>query len=83
VSPDRIEADYVIETAVDPYAAAEGHGGGAIQWHFRTRAGRDAGAQGRAAAARVERLEVIGSCDEASLPGARTASGLEDLTRPL
>lgn len=72
--PDRIEADYLIETAFPPETAAEIIAGEQSSGTFRPVPGETPELKARAAA-RVERLEVIGAPDLPSLPGAGTPDG--------
>lgn len=67
--PMRIEADYLIETAADPAAAAEAMAGEQSSGTFVAVPGETPELKARAAA-RVEALEVIGTVDAPSLPGA-------------
>ncbi|MHA1564690.1 MAG: ribulose-bisphosphate carboxylase large subunit family protein [Alphaproteobacteria bacterium] len=72
----RIEADYLIETAFDPRAAADMMAGEQSSGTFVKVPGQTAELEARSAA-RVERLEVIEITDEPSLPGARANGGAE------
>ena len=65
----RIEADYLVETSVDPRAAAQSMAGEQSSGTFVPVPGETPELKARAAA-RVEALEVIGSVDTPSLPGA-------------
>jgi len=65
----RIEADYLIETSVDPRAAAESMAGEQSSGTFVPVPGETPELKARAAA-RVEALEVIGTVATPSLPGA-------------
>ena len=67
--PIRIEADYLFETAQDPERAAETMAGEQSSGTFLSVPGETAELKERSAA-RVERLEVLGDVDVASLPGA-------------
>lgn len=66
---ERIEADYLIETAHDPRAAAEAMAGEQSSGTFVAVPGETPALKERSAA-RVERLEVIGEAAAPSLPGA-------------
>jgi ribulose-bisphosphate carboxylase large chain len=79
MSTERIEADYLIETAVDPRAAAEVMAGEQSSGTFVPVPGETPELKARAAA-RVERLEILSRCDEPSLPGAKRAEG-SDISR--
>ena len=70
----RIEADYLIETGVDPEGAAEAMAGEQSSGTFVKLPGETEELKARAAA-QVERLEVIGEVDAPALPGARRADG--------
>ena len=72
----RIEADYLIETAFDPLAAAKMMAGEQSSGTFVKVPGQTAELEARSAA-RVERLEIVETVDEPSLPGARTNGGAE------
>ena len=65
----RIEADYLIETSVDPRRAAEAMAGEQSSGTFVPVPGETPELKARAAA-RVETLEVIGTVDTPSVPGA-------------
>ena len=67
--PVRIEADYLLETAFDPRAAAEAMAGEQSSGTFVPVPGETPELKARAAA-RVEALEVVGEVGEPSLPGA-------------
>lgn len=67
--PMRIEADYFIETAYPLQHAAETMAGEQSSGTFRPVPGETPELKARAAA-RVERLEPLGTCDAPSLPGA-------------
>lgn len=67
--PLRIEADYLIETAEDPRRAAEVMAGEQSSGTFVPVPGETPELKARAAA-RIEALEVVGSADAPSLPGA-------------
>jgi ribulose-bisphosphate carboxylase large chain len=66
---DRIEADYVIETAIDPHKAAETMAGEQSSGTFLRIPGETEELKARSAA-RVEHLEVFQTADTPSLPGA-------------
>ncbi|MGO4723780.1 MULTISPECIES: ribulose-bisphosphate carboxylase large subunit family protein [unclassified Inquilinus] len=66
---ERIEADYLIETAYDPRAAAEVMAGEQSSGTFVKVPGETAALKKRSAA-RLEKLEVVGEAAAASLPGA-------------
>lgn len=66
---ERIEADYLIETAYDPRAAAEAMAGEQSSGTFVAVPGETPALKERSAA-RVERLEVVGEAPTPSLPGA-------------
>lgn len=70
MTPDRIEADYLVETAYDPQVAAEAMAGEQSSGTFVAIPGETPELKARAAA-RVERLKVLGEVDAPSLPGAR------------
>ncbi|MCR8722777.1 ribulose-bisphosphate carboxylase large subunit family protein [Frigidibacter sp. ROC022] len=67
--PDRIEADYLFETAQDPERAAEIMAGEQSSGTFLSVPGETAELKERSAA-RVERLEVLEEVQEATLSGA-------------
>ena len=69
MSSERIEAEYLIETAGSPYAAADVMAGEQSSGTFVPVPGETPELKARAAA-RVERLEILDWCDEPSLPGA-------------
>lgn len=69
MSGDRIEADYLIETAYPPEAAAESMAGEQSSGTFVSVPGETPELKARAAA-RVERLEIVGEVAAPSLPGA-------------
>ncbi len=75
---DRIEADYRIETAVDPSTAAEAMAGEQSSGTFVPVPGETPELKARSAA-RVERLAVTGVVSEPSLPGALSTGG--EITR--
>ncbi|QEX24449.1 ribulose bisphosphate carboxylaseoxygenase large subunit [Hypericibacter adhaerens] len=66
---DRIEADYLIETSFPPEAAAESMAGEQSSGTFLAIPGETPELKARAAA-RVERLEVLGDAAAPSLPGS-------------
>jgi ribulose-bisphosphate carboxylase large chain len=68
VSVERIEADYLIETAHNPAKAVEVMAGEQSSGTFLPVPGETPELKARSAA-RVERLEVVGEVDHASLPG--------------
>ena len=68
-NPDRIEADYLIETAIDPMQAAETIAGEQSSGTFRPLPGETAELKIRAAA-RVEKLEMLEPVSEPSLLGS-------------
>lgn len=70
----RIEADYILETALDPHQAAESLAGEQSSGTFVAVPGETPELKARAAA-RVETLEVIGTLDAATLPGAAQPAG--------
>ncbi|WP_238366170.1 ribulose-bisphosphate carboxylase large subunit family protein [Mesobacterium pallidum] len=83
IGPDRIEADYLIETAFDPRAAAEIMAGEQSSGTFRPVPGETPELKARAAA-RIERLEVIGEVSAPSLPGSglpKSGGGLRQQAR--
>ena len=65
----RIEADYLIETSIDPRAAVEAMAGEQSSGTFVPVPGETPELKARAAA-RVEALEVVGNVGTPSLPGA-------------
>jgi ribulose-bisphosphate carboxylase large chain len=69
----RIEADYWIETSVDLAAACDAMAGEQSSGTFVPVPGETPELKARAAA-RVEKLEIIGEASSPSLPGARTGS---------
>jgi ribulose-bisphosphate carboxylase large chain len=68
-SPDRFEADYLIETAIDPRTAAEIMAGEQSSGTFRPVPGETPELKARAAA-RIERLDLLDPAHAPSLPGA-------------
>jgi ribulose-bisphosphate carboxylase large chain len=73
VSVERIEADYLVETAHDPRKAAEAMAGEQSSGTFVPVPGETPELKARSAA-RVERLEVVGEARTASLPGSAAPS---------
>lgn len=69
--PVRIEADYLLETALDPWVAAEAIAGEQSSGTFVPVPGETPELKARAAA-RVEALEIVGEAQEPALPGAKT-----------
>src|SRR3984957_20716816 len=69
MSVERIEADYLVETAYDIRKAVEIMAGEQSSGTFVPVPGETPELKARAAA-RVERLEVIGEAEHASLPGS-------------
>jgi len=70
----RIEAEYLIETAHDPHAAAETMAGEQSSGTFTKILGETAELKARSAA-RIEALEVVEHCADPSLPGADSCGG--------
>ncbi len=68
-SPGRIEADYLIETPIDPRAAADVMAGEQSSGTFVSVAGETPELKERSAA-RIEALEIVGESNAPSLPGA-------------
>jgi ribulose-bisphosphate carboxylase large chain len=68
-NPKRVEADYLIETAIDPMQAAEIMAGEQSSGTFRPIPGETAELKTRAAA-QVEKLKILGPVSEPSLLGA-------------
>ena len=66
---ERIEADYLIETASDPQSAIAAMAGEQSSGTFVSVPGETEALKARSAA-RVERVEVLGTVDAPSLPGA-------------
>lgn len=73
VSSDRIEADYLIETAFDPRRAAEAMAGEQSSGTFVPVPGETAELKERSAA-RVKALEIVGAVETPSLPGSGAPS---------
>jgi ribulose-bisphosphate carboxylase large chain len=69
VSVERIEADYLIETAYDVRKAIEVMAGEQSSGTFVPVPGESAELKARSAA-RVENLKVLGEADQPSLPGS-------------
>ncbi|MFT3989569.1 ribulose-bisphosphate carboxylase large subunit family protein [Aestuariivirga sp.] len=69
---ERIEADYLIETALDPRKAAEVMAGEQSSGTFIAVPGETPELKERSAA-RVEKLEIIGEVPSPSLPGGKRA----------
>lgn len=75
MSPSRrIEADYVIETSIDPRKAAEVMAGEQSSGTFITLPGETPELKARSAA-RVEALEIVGEGSQPALSGAVTSDG--------
>ena len=74
VNPIRIEADYLIETALDPMKAAVTMAGEQSSGTFMAVPGETLELKERSAA-RVEHLEIIGELAAPSLPGAGVPKG--------
>ncbi len=75
----RFEADYLIETPIEPERAADAMAGEQSSGTFVAIPGETAELKARSAA-RVERVETIGTVADPSLPGAVKAGG-RDITR--
>ena len=73
MSVERIEADYFIETAYDPRQAVEAMAGEQSSGTFVPVPGETPELKARAAA-RVEKLEIVGKAAAPSLPGAGAPS---------
>jgi len=81
MTASRIEVDYLIETAFDPHQAAEAMAGEQSSGTFVAVPGETPELKERAAA-RVERLEILGTVDAPSIPGAsRPSSGDQTIRR--
>jgi len=80
MAPNRIEADYLIETSFDPADAADAMAGEQSSGTFVAVPGESAELKERSAA-HVEALEVVGHAEEPSLPGAGKPRGQTD--RPI
>ena len=77
---ERIEADYLLETAYDPATAAAAMAGEQSSGTFVPVPGETAELKARSAA-RVERLEVLGAADHPNLPGSgASADGARRVT---
>ena len=74
MSVERIEADYLIETAYDPRKAAEAMAGEQSSGTFVAVPGETPELKARSAA-RVEKLEVVGEAECPSLPGSGAPPG--------
>ena len=74
VPPDRIEADYLLETPGDPRRTAETMAGEQSSGTFLPVPGESPELKARSAA-RVERLDIVGDLAAPSLPSAGLASG--------
>ncbi|MBV8239797.1 MAG: ribulose-bisphosphate carboxylase large subunit family protein, partial [Hyphomicrobiales bacterium] len=74
MSAERIEADYLIETAYDPRKAAEAMAGEQSSGTFVPVPGETPELKARSAA-RVEKLEVVGEVEHPSLPGSGAPPG--------
>jgi ribulose-bisphosphate carboxylase large chain len=74
MSSERIEADYLIETAFAPHVAAESMAGEQSSGTFVAVPGETPELRARAAA-RVERLEIVSEATAPSLPGAGVPKG--------
>ena len=74
MSPHRIEADYLVETAYDPRRAVEVMAGEQSSGTFVPVPGETAELKARSAA-RVEALEVVGRVETPSLPGSGKGTG--------
>ena len=80
MSVERIEADYLLETAYDPATAAAAMAGEQSSGTFVPVPGETAELKARSAA-RVEKLEVLGAADHPSLPGSgASADGARRVT---
>ena len=77
---ERIEADYLIETAVDPAQAAEAMAGEQSSGTFVKIPGETEELKARSAA-RVEKVELLDTVESASLPGAAPAARGEGYRR--
>lgn len=75
MSGERIEADYLLETAYPPETAAETMAGEQSSGTFIPIPGETPELKARAAA-RVERLEIVDEVERPSLPGAGIPSGV-------
>ena len=77
MSEERVEADYLIETAFAPQAAAEVMAGEQSSGPFLPVPGETPELKARSAA-RVERVEMLGEVPSPSLPGAKRPKGKAD-----
>lgn len=77
MSEERVEADYLIETAFAPQAAAEVMAGEQSSGTFLPVPGETPELKARSAA-RVERVEMLGEVPSPSLPGAKRPKGKAD-----
>lgn len=75
-APQRVEADYVIETSIDPDDAAAAMAGEQSSGTFIAVPGETPEVKERSAA-RVESLQVTGTVDQPSLPGARSGDSVK------
>jgi ribulose-bisphosphate carboxylase large chain len=75
-APKRIEADYLIETAVGVERAAEAMAGEQSSGTFVSLPGETAELKERSAA-RVETIEILGDVDHPSMPGATAGHRIE------
>jgi len=76
--PTRVEADYLIETAIDPMKAAEIMAGEQSSGTFRPVPGETPELKARAAA-RIESLALLETVSAPSLPGATMPSGQQQI----
>ncbi|HWJ75551.1 MAG TPA: ribulose-bisphosphate carboxylase large subunit family protein [Kaistia sp.] len=74
ISPERIEADYLVETAYDPRTAIEAMAGEQSSGTFVPVPGETPELKERSAA-RIEALEMLGEVETPSLPGAGRPAG--------
>lgn len=77
MSEERVEADYLIETAFAPQAAAEVMAGEQSSGTFLPIPGETPELKARSAA-RVEKVEILGEVPSPSLPGAKCPKGKAD-----
>ena len=77
--PERIEADYEIETSANPQDAAEAMAGEQSSGTFVAVPGETPELKERSAA-RVEALQVTGEAERPSLPGASTGAAVQRAT---
>lgn len=80
MNPERIEADYLVETAYDPRRAIEVMAGEQSSGTFVPVPGETVELKARSAA-RVERLEVAGRVEGPSLPGSGEGTGERQMVR--